>query len=52
MCASRTCISRLGDFDDHLEDVTIGEHGFSRGRFDLVTMASHVDWLRNRSCLP
>ncbi len=36
MCASRTCISRLGTSDDHLEDVTIGEHGFSRGVFDLV----------------
>ena len=42
----------FGDFDDHLEDVTIGEHDFSRGVFGLVDSGSHVDWLRNRSCLP
>ena len=55
----------FGDFDDHLEDVTIGKLSFfyfQSGCFfvcdellftkGVAYFTLLIDWLRNRTCLP
>ena len=46
----------FGDFDDHLEDVTIGKALFIKGPCHNRTTDAAVlyllDWLRNKACLP
>ena len=41
----------FGDFDDHLEDVTIGESCYCCLMIEAKTLMI-LDWLRNRACLP
>jgi hypothetical protein len=42
----------FGDFDDHLEDVTIGTV-FCLHLSDFWPLVDcDLDWLRNRACLP
>lgn len=46
--------SVFGDFDDHLEDVTIGK-ALYKGSFNKIIDSDALylpDWIRNKACFP
>jgi hypothetical protein len=43
---------KFGDFDDHLEDVSIGGFPSYKGLLNLFYMVIMTDWLRNGACFP